>query len=134
MPTPGVLYVATSLTHSDAPSEEKFNHWYNEIHIPDLLKVKGLKTAIRYKNNDPNVIPQFLTLYPLEDLALLATKEFQEVPITHDKTWGKKSKEEVAEIAGLTPRVYATIQKYEPEKKLAGKSKYLWLRISFKIL
>lgn len=29
--------------------EEKFNKWYNDIHIPMLFKFKGMKEVTRYK-------------------------------------------------------------------------------------
>jgi uncharacterized protein (TIGR02118 family) len=42
----------------------KFDKWYNEVHIPMLLKFKGLKAAARYKViGDSSDAPRFMALY-----------------------------------------------------------------------
>ena len=43
--------------------EEKFVHWYDEVHIPILLKFKGLLSVKRYKisNSSPPGYPRQLT-------------------------------------------------------------------------
>ena len=47
--------------------EEKFNTWYNEIHIPMLLKFKGIKEATRYKIIDKTeAYPKYLAIYKFE--------------------------------------------------------------------
>jgi hypothetical protein len=35
-----------------AVQEKEYNHWCNEIHIPDLLKGTGMVSVTRYKNHD----------------------------------------------------------------------------------
>jgi antibiotic biosynthesis monooxygenase (ABM) superfamily enzyme len=32
--------------------EREYNHWCNEIHIPDLLRDTGMVSVTRYKNQD----------------------------------------------------------------------------------
>ncbi|MFC1937134.1 hypothetical protein ACFLWY_01080 [Chloroflexota bacterium] len=34
-------------------AEEKFNRWYNEMHIPMLMECKTLRKATRYKKVTP---------------------------------------------------------------------------------
>ena len=34
---------------TDPSREEEFNRWYDEVHLPDLLKVPGLVAAQRYR-------------------------------------------------------------------------------------
>jgi hypothetical protein len=35
------------------PEQEKeYNHWCNEVHIPDLLRGTGMSSVTRYKNKD----------------------------------------------------------------------------------
>jgi len=47
--------------------EEKFNSWYDEIHIPLLLKFKGIKAVTRYKIiNETEEYPTYLTVYEFE--------------------------------------------------------------------
>jgi uncharacterized protein (TIGR02118 family) len=53
------------------PSEEvKFNKWYNEIHIPMLLKFPGLKGVTRYKlvGGDKGQV-KYLAVYEFDDIA-----------------------------------------------------------------
>ena len=44
--------------------EEKFDTWYSERHVPDLLKFKGVKRVTRYRGLHPGgEYPKFLTIY-----------------------------------------------------------------------
>jgi hypothetical protein len=44
--------------------EAKFNRWMEEVHIPMLLKYKGLIRASRYKSLNPSdLLPQYITQY-----------------------------------------------------------------------
>jgi uncharacterized protein (DUF1330 family) len=47
--------------------EDKYNKWYNEVHIPMILKYKGIKRAGRYKRvgNDEKH-SKYLALYEFE--------------------------------------------------------------------
>lgn len=36
-------------TDCNADCEDRFNEWYNNVHIPMMLKYPGLKKATRYK-------------------------------------------------------------------------------------
>ena len=48
--------------------EEKFNKWYDEIHIPLLFKFKGMKKVTRYKiAKETEEYPSYLTLYEFEN-------------------------------------------------------------------
>ena len=56
--------------------EERFNIWYNEKHIPDLLRFKGVRMVTRYKTltrfqprqGYPDVdYPAYVTIYELEN-------------------------------------------------------------------
>ncbi len=47
--------------------EEKFNKWYDEVHIPLLFKFKGMKKVTRYKIvKETEEYPSYLTLYEFE--------------------------------------------------------------------
>ena len=59
--------------------EEKFNRWYDEIHIPLLLKYKGIKGATRYKIiKESEEYPTYLTIYNFESQK--AYKEYETSP------------------------------------------------------
>lgn len=59
--------------------EEKFNRWFDEVHIPLLLKFSKLKSVSRYKLTKPRGEvaslfkpvenwPKYLTIYEFENL------------------------------------------------------------------
>jgi len=56
-----VLYILLLKIKHPLPSEEEFNHWYEENHIPRVLKSLGFKCAHRYKGSEGF----FATIYEL---------------------------------------------------------------------
>jgi hypothetical protein len=49
--------------------EDKYNKWYNEVHIPMLLKCGQIKRVTRYKMiSDDESFPKYMTIYEFEDL------------------------------------------------------------------
>ena len=47
--------------------EEKFNKWYDEIHVPMLLKIKGLTEVTRYKVvTATGEYPKYMATYKFE--------------------------------------------------------------------
>lgn len=60
-------------TECPADEEERFNQWYNNIHIPMLLKYDGLKRAGRYQlSGDSDEHARYMAIYEFE------SKEAQE--------------------------------------------------------
>ena len=54
-------------TRCQAEVEDRFNKWYDEVHIPMLLKFKGLKKATRYKILKPREdYPEYVAIYEFE--------------------------------------------------------------------
>lgn len=71
--------VATECATKD---DVKFNKWYNEVHIPMLMKYKGIKKVTRYKIIDEKADkPRYIAVYEYDsksDLnALNASPEFK---------------------------------------------------------
>jgi uncharacterized protein (TIGR02118 family) len=54
-------------TKCNSKDDARFNKWYNEVHIPMLLKYKGLKRVARYKMVDAQN-PQYMAVYHFESL------------------------------------------------------------------
>lgn len=72
--------------------EEKFNRWYDEIHIPLLLKFKGIKEVTRYKIiNETEEYPTYLTVYEFESQktyeAFTTSLEYAAVREEMGETW-----------------------------------------------
>lgn len=74
MSTPGLTFVTSRPKDPQSTSEELYNRFYNEEHLPDIVALmKRLDfpaLALRYKNADPasTRIP-YLALYPYPDTA-----------------------------------------------------------------
>jgi len=92
---PGKPVINIVATRCQPVDDEKFNRWYNEVHIPMLLKYKKLLGVARYKViTESPTLPQYIAIYKYASLKDLqdfskspklaaAAKEMQE-------TWGQK--------------------------------------------
>jgi len=72
--------------------EAKFNKWYNEVHIPMLMKYKGIKKVTRYKTIvQPGAKQRWLALYEYdnkEDLnGMMGSPELKAVREEMEATW-----------------------------------------------
>ena len=57
--------VATQCKPED---EAKFNKWYDEVHIPMIMKYKGVSEVTRYKlPKDSDEYPKYLTIYTFDN-------------------------------------------------------------------
>jgi|WetSurMetagenome_2_1015567.scaffolds.fasta_scaffold732974_1 uncharacterized protein (TIGR02118 family) len=84
-------------TECQPEDAEKFSQWYNEVHIPMLLKSKGVTGVTRYQIAvEPGQLPRFMAVYKCASAKDLET--FQKSPQTaaavkdFNDTWGKKVK------------------------------------------
>lgn len=52
-------------TRCPPDKEARFDTWYNERHVPDLMKFKKLRKVTRFRSlkPDPGSYPRFLTIY-----------------------------------------------------------------------
>ena len=65
MGTKPIIHIVATQCQPEA--EEKFNRWYNEVHIPLLLKFKGLKEVTRYRIiKEAEESPRYLAIYQFE--------------------------------------------------------------------
>jgi len=72
--------------------EAAFNKWYNEVHIPMLMKYKGMKKVTRYKITDEKAKkPRFLAVYEYDTMAaykaLNDSQEFKDAIAEMNETW-----------------------------------------------
>lgn len=60
-----LLMVGTNC--KDETRDSEFNHWYDTIHIPDVLSSPGFKSAARYLAKDPEKGKgKYLAIYEIE--------------------------------------------------------------------
>jgi uncharacterized protein (TIGR02118 family) len=61
-------HVINIVTTQCPPEDDaRFNKWYNEVHIPMLMKYKGVKRVARYKVLDDKG-PQYMAVYHFESM------------------------------------------------------------------
>lgn len=82
-----LLVVWTNPTSKE--EEEKYNHWYNETHLPDVLKVPGYVAATRYVYTGVAALEgmddpphRYLALYEVEAEDLAAAAKALEAGVT----------------------------------------------------
>lgn len=72
----GLCYVTSKVKDPSQVSDAKFNSFYDEEHVPDMLRYGFSKLALRYKNSAADSqAPSYLALYPLENVAKLSSPE-----------------------------------------------------------
>jgi uncharacterized protein (TIGR02118 family) len=89
-PKPLIHVIATECRPED---EEKFNKWYDEIHIPMLFEFKGLKKAVRYKRvYESGQYARYLAIYEFDSKK--AFEDYENSPELaaaskeeHEETW-----------------------------------------------
>ena len=89
-------FISIVTTECQPEEEAQVNKWYNEVHIPMLLKCKGLKKAARYKvvgENKDN--PNYVAIYEYDSKEAMAadggSPEFKAAIAEMDQTWKGKS-------------------------------------------
>ena len=54
-----------------AGTEEEFNRWYNEHHLPERVSVPGIHSGRRYQLSEGEGGAKYLAIYELEDEEVL---------------------------------------------------------------
>lgn len=81
---PGIFYSTSRISKPDQISEETYNKWYNEVHIPDVLATGGVTAAYRFRNANPNADRPYLAVYQVPDLGIIQSETFKSIPMTSD--------------------------------------------------
>jgi antibiotic biosynthesis monooxygenase (ABM) superfamily enzyme len=73
-------------------NDAKFNKWYDEVHIPMLMKFKGIKKVTRYRLIEENAPrPKFIAVYEYDNRkdfdGLTQSAEFQAAIAEMNETW-----------------------------------------------
>ena len=85
------------ITEAPPQEEERFNKWYNEVHIPLLLKYPKLKSVTRYKVMGESSQPaQYVAIYRFKNKpdfeAFVKGPERAAALKEMQGTWGSKLK------------------------------------------
>ncbi|KAK5717026.1 hypothetical protein LTR17_016168 [Elasticomyces elasticus] len=119
---PGLLFVNSKITRPDELSDDAYTKWYEEVHIPDILKTSGISEASRFLSIDPKSERPYLALYPLEDLDFLQTDEFFSIPVHHDSIPGSHA---IFDFGDFDTRYYKFVQHYEAENAKSGQPNFV---------
>ncbi|WP_327116815.1 hypothetical protein OHB12_05720 [Nocardia sp. NBC_01730] len=60
--------------------DEEYNKWYNEVHVPDLLEIPGVKSCARYRGRPLGGRPaqfDYLAVYEIDGDFDAVFKEIQ---------------------------------------------------------
>ena len=68
MPSPVLLTVRATITPE---MEREFNEWYDNHHVPDMVRLSGCRSGTRYRVVDGDGSHQYMALYEFDDLETL---------------------------------------------------------------
>jgi hypothetical protein len=112
MSTPGLMFVSSRVLDPTKTSDEKYNRFYNDEHLPDVLGYNVTKLALRYKNTAKETDRPYIALYPLDDVNYLHSEalgkliEDTKISKTFDNT-------DIYAHLAFDLRPYTKIQTYE---------------------
>ncbi|KAI1824613.1 hypothetical protein F4861DRAFT_254234 [Xylaria intraflava] len=72
MVMPGLVYVESRVLDPQKTSDELYNRFYNDEHLPDILASGLAKLALRYKNIDEGAAVPYIALYPVDDASAIS--------------------------------------------------------------
>lgn len=105
----GLLYVGSRTKPDTGITEETYNKWYDDVHVPHIIQTSGVQEAARYaisSSNSDNLNWPFLAIYPINDLRYLTTEEFANIPLTDELLPGPSHS--CVDCAEFDQRHYAT--------------------------
>lgn len=113
----GLFFVNSKIVEPSLTSDG-FNHWYDSVHVPDILKTSGIKTAYRYFAVRPEQTERpFLACYPLKHIDFLESDEFHAIPVSSDLLPASGNS---FDIASFDARPAALVKAFENDKSVKG--------------
>lgn len=70
------LFYVLRAEFGDPDREEKWNAWYDDVHVPELLTVPGIISAARYQERDSH---RYLAVYEIESLDVFDEPRYREI-------------------------------------------------------
>jgi hypothetical protein len=58
----GPKHVLVVLTSPNPGQEDEFNHWYDETHLAEVLRIPGVVSAQRFRVSDAQLAPELTSL------------------------------------------------------------------------
>lgn len=79
-----LLYVASRVRSPPVISVDGFHAWYDNVHVPDVLKTSAVSTAYRYNAATDTTPWPFLAIYPVQEIPRFVKEEYASIPSTSD--------------------------------------------------
>ncbi|RDW64780.1 hypothetical protein BP6252_10431 [Coleophoma cylindrospora] len=119
---PGILYVNSKIARADILDEAGYMKWYEEDHIPEIIEIDVIKSALRWKDVDPKADKPYLVTYPMQDIGFTQGPEFRKIAV-HSKLLPGGGP--IYDLADIDVRYYGLIQVFDPTNLGAGKTKFI---------
>jgi hypothetical protein len=70
-------YLQVVLTSPTAGREDEFNEWYENVHVPQVLRMPGFLSGQRFRlvDSTPSDLPRYLAVYEIESDDIAETLE-----------------------------------------------------------
>ncbi|QDS70905.1 hypothetical protein FKW77_006333 [Venturia effusa] len=115
---PGLITSHSNITKPEAFSDDQFNTWYNNVHIPDVLATGAVTAAYRFHHADPESPKPYMAVYFVPDLSAIQSEGFQSIPMTHSSLPDGVS---MHALAHFDTRIYSFTQEHvKDEQEPAG--------------
>lgn len=106
------MFVTSSILDDTKTSDEKYNRFYNEEHLPDMLRIAPCSLAMRYKNVLPGSTMPYLAIYPIPDSGYLTSPDMGRLIDTTRKS-KTFDNEDIFHYVEFNLRPYEKIQTFE---------------------
>jgi len=95
------------LTNFATGSEQEFNRWYDEVHVPEVLAIGPIVACQRFKVVDAQMMPQthsYLAIYEFEGSAKEALEALQAATESMDMSPAMQQDPHLCMVEPLGPR------------------------------
>ena len=119
----GILFVTSAIIDPSKTTDEQYNRFYNDEHVPDVINSGATTLGLRYKNVNANSEAPYLAIYPVETSWLGSDAHKHLVSST--KKSAALNAEDRNDYVRFSSRFYEKIQTYEGygQAKKSGKER-----------
>ncbi|KAF2821898.1 hypothetical protein CC86DRAFT_247794, partial [Ophiobolus disseminans] len=126
----GVLWVSSRVTQPEKLSDDKFCEWYEDTHIPEVLALPGIPSAVRFEALTPQPSKEtwsseapWLTVYEMPDIDYRESADFKALDGQSEPS--KELLEGIFLNARFDTRFYKEVQCFEPAFESKGGKRFL---------
>ncbi|OOG00302.1 hypothetical protein ASPCADRAFT_135845 [Aspergillus carbonarius ITEM 5010] len=126
MAAPQFWLYAQSRLNDPTVKDEAFRKWYQEYHVPDVLRTGSVSRGEFYEAIHPDKQYRWLAAYRCDDLDFMQPESFARIPKTHTSLGTTKSCMEIAEFdTRLFQQSFVLKNGEDSENGITGPDRYL---------